>query len=84
MIIIVGSDSKKKSASIKQNRSTPTIYQKKKKVRGFVDRISNGIVVVVIRDPEDPQYVKEIYIPVSKFPKRVPEEGEYISITINA
>lgn len=84
MIIIAGSDSKKKSAYIKQNRSTPTIYQKKKKVRGFVDRISNGIVVVVIRDPEDPQYVKEIYIPVSKFPKRVPEEGEYISITINA
>lgn len=84
MIIIAGSDSKKKSTSIKQNRSTPTIYQKKKKVRGFVDRISNGIVVVVIRDPEDPQYVKEIYIPVSKFPKRVPEEGEYISITINA
>lgn len=84
MIIIAGSDSKKKSAYIKQNRSTPTIYQKKKKVRGVVDRISNGIVVVVIRDPEDPQYVKEIYIPVSKFPKRVPEEGEYISITINA
>lgn len=84
MIIIAGSDSKKKSAYIKQNRSTPTIYQKKKKVRGFVDRISNGIVVVVIRDPEDPQYVKEIYIPVSKFPKRVPEGGEYISITINA
>lgn len=84
MIIIAGSDNRKKSVSRKQKRSTPTIYQNKKKVKGFVDRISNGIVVVVIRDPEDPQYVKEIYIPVSKFPKRVPEEGEYVSVTINA
>lgn len=65
-------------------RSTPTIYQsKKKKVKGFVDRVESGIVVVVIRDPEDPEYVKEIYIPTSKFPKSVPKEGDYISVTIN-
>ena len=65
-------------------RSTPSIYQKKKvKVRGYVDRISNGIVVVVIRNPEDNESVKEIFVPVSKFSKRVPEEGDYVSVTVN-
>lgn len=64
-------------------RSTPSIFQKKKvKVKGFVDRVSNGIVVVVIRNPEDNETVKEIFIPVSKFPKGAPEEGDYICVTI--
>ncbi len=66
-------------------RSTPSIFQKKKKkVRGYVDRISNGIVVVVIRNPEDNDSVKEIFVPVSKFTKRVPEEGDYVCVTIEA
>ena len=65
-------------------RSTPSLYKKKKvRVRGYVDRISNGIVVVVIRNPEDNESVKEIFVPVSKFPKRVPEEGDYVSVTVN-
>ena len=64
-------------------RSTPSIFQKKKvKVKGFVDRVSNGIVVVVIRNPEDNETVKEIFIPVSKFPKGAPEEGDYICVVI--
>ena len=64
-------------------RSTPSIYQKKKiRVRGFVDRISNGIVVVVIINPKDNETVKEIFIPVSKFPNGAPEEGDYVSVTI--
>lgn len=67
----------------KQQRSTPSIYQKqKKRVRGFVDRVEAGIVVVVIKDPEDPECCKEIYVPVSKFPNRVPEPGDHISVTI--
>lgn len=66
-------------------RSTPSIYQKKKtKVRGFVDRISNGIVVIVVRNPDDPDTIREVYVPVSKFPNRVPEEGEYVSVTISS
>ncbi len=82
MIISVTSPKEIKHKSPK--RSTPTIYQKKtKKVRGYVDRISNGIVVVVIRNPEDNETVKEIFIPVSKFPKGAPEEGDYVSVTIN-
>ena len=81
MIIAVTSSEKKYK---KLKRSTPSIYQKKtKKVRGYVDRISNGIVVVVIRNPEDNETIKEIFIPVSKFPKGAPEEGDYVSVTIN-
>ncbi len=68
----------------KNKRSTPSIYQKKKKkVRGYVDRISNGIVVVVIRNPNDKDCLKEIYVPISKFSKGIPEEGEYVTVEIN-
>ena len=66
-----------------RKRSTPSIYKKKKvRVKGFVDRISNGIVVVVIRNPQDPNCIKEIYVPASQFPKGVPEEGEYVSVLV--
>lgn len=80
MIIAVTSSNKTDKPT---KRSTPSIFQKKKvKVKGFVDRVSNGIVVVVIRNPEDNETVKEIFIPVSKFPKGAPEEGDYICVTI--
>lgn len=78
MIVVVTSKSED------SRRSTPSLYKKKTvRVRGYVDRISNGIVVVVIRNPEDNESVKEIFVPVSKFPKRVPEEGDYVSVTVN-
>ena len=81
MIISVTSSNKTNKSA---KRTTPSIYKKKTiRVRGFVDRISNGIVVVVIRDPEDNECVREIFVPVSKFPKRVPEEGDYVSVTVN-
>ena len=80
MIIAVTSSNKTDKPT---KRSTPSIFQKKKvKVKGFVDRVSNGIVVVVIRNPEDNETVKEIFIPVSKFPKGAPEEGDYICVVI--
>ena len=80
MIISVTSSSKTNKPT---KRSTPSIYQKKKiRVRGFVDRISNGIVVVVIKNPKDNETVKEIFIPVSKFPKGAPDEGDYVSVVI--
>ena len=64
-------------------RSTPSIYKKKKiKVRGYVDRISNDIVVVVINSPKEEDAIEEIYIPVSKFPKGAPNEGDYICVII--
>lgn len=82
MIVAVTSKSENSKSSSK--RSTPSLYKKKTiRVRGYVDRISNGIVVVVIRNPKDNESVKEIFVPISKFPKRVPEEGDYISVTVN-
>ena len=81
MIISVASSSKSEKPV---KRTTPSIYKKKKvRVKGYVDRISNGIVVVVIRNPVDNESLKEIFIPASKFPNRVPEEGEYVCVTVN-
>ena len=84
MIISVTSSAKTKKSNKPAKRTTPSIYKKKTvRVKGFVDRISNGIVVVVIRNPIDNKSVKEIFIPASKFPNRVPEEGEYVCVTVN-
>lgn len=81
MIISVTSSNKTEKPV---KRTTPSLYKKKTiRVRGFVDRISNGIVVVVIKDPEDNEYIREIFVPFSKFPKRIPEEGEYVTVTVN-
>ena len=81
MIISVTSSNKTEKST---KRTTPSLYKKKTiRVRGFVDRISNGIVVIVIRDPKDNECVREIFVPESKFPKRIPEEGDYVSVTVN-
>ena len=84
MIISVTSSNKTNKTEKPAKRTTPSLYKKKTiRVRGFVDRISNGIVVVVIKDPEDNEYIREIFVPFSKFPKRIPEEGEYVTVTVN-
>lgn len=56
--------------------------KKDKKVRGTVDRVTGGIVVVVIADPDDPDYEKEIYIPQDKLKKETLKEGEKVSVVI--
>lgn len=56
--------------------------KKKKRVRGVVDRITAGIVVVVIRHPDDPEAMKEIYVPREKFKNRDLQEGDYVSVDI--
>ena len=60
--------------------------KKKKRVKGTVDRITAGIVVVLIRHPEaeknEPDTYLEIYVPIEKFKKRVPREGDYVSVDI--
>jgi len=56
--------------------------KKKKRVKGWVDRVTGGIVVVVIKHPDDPDATVEIYVPIEKFKKRTPKEGEYISVEI--
>jgi len=60
--------------------------KKKKRVKGTVDRITGGIVVVLIRHPDaektEPDTYLEIYVPIEKFKKRVPKEGDYVSVDI--
>ncbi|GAB4266655.1 MAG: hypothetical protein Kow0029_00510 [Candidatus Rifleibacteriota bacterium] len=52
----------------------------KKRVRGVVDRIVNGIVVVVITHPQDPDATMEIYIPREKFKKADLSEGDRVTV----
>ena len=60
--------------------------KKKKRVKGTVDRITGGIVVVLIRHPDagkdEPDTYLEIYVPIEKFKKRTPHEGDYVSVDI--
>jgi hypothetical protein len=56
--------------------------KKKKRVKGCVDRVTGGIVVVLIKDEEDPDVYHEVYVPISKFKNRTPQEGDYVSVEI--
>ena len=56
--------------------------KKKKRVRGTVDRVTGGIVVVLIKHPDEPDVYIEIYVPLSNFKKRTPHEGDYVSVEI--
>jgi transcription termination factor Rho len=54
----------------------------KKRVAGVVDRIEAGMVVVVIRDPEDPGATREIYVPREKIKKVDLQEGDRVSVLV--
>ena len=56
--------------------------KQKKRVRGVVDRIENGIVVVVVQDPEDENASIEVYVPLSKFKNKNIEEGDKVTVYI--
>ncbi len=55
----------------------------KKRVSGWVDRVTGGIVVVVVKHPTEPDATIEIYVPVEKFKKRTPQEGERVSVLVD-
>lgn len=57
--------------------------KKKKRVRGVVDRVENGIVVVVVIHPDNPDATIEVYVPIEKFKKRAPKIGDRVTVTIN-
>jgi len=71
-----------------EKRHEGSLYgnKKKKRVKGVVDRVTAGIVVVVIRHPDatsdEPDTFLEIYVPIEKFKKRTPKEGDYVSVDI--
>ncbi len=52
----------------------------------MVDRITAGIVVVLIRHPnaaeDEPDTYLEIYVPREKFKNRDLHEGDYVSVDI--
>lgn len=54
----------------------------KKRVAGVVDRIEGDIVVVVIRDPDDPESTREVYVPRSKIKKIELQEGDRVTVII--
>jgi transcription termination factor Rho len=54
----------------------------KKRVAGVVDRIEGDIVVVVIRDPDDPEGTREVYVPRSKIKKVELQEGDRVTVII--
>ncbi len=55
----------------------------KKRVSGWVDRVTGGIVVVVVRHPTEPDATIEVYVPIEKFKNRIPQEGEKVSVLID-
>ncbi|MBF0500595.1 MAG: hypothetical protein HQM09_10725 [Candidatus Riflebacteria bacterium] len=54
----------------------------KNRISGVVDRIEGGMVVVVIRAPDDPDSTREIYVPRSKFKQVELQEGDHVSVLI--
>ena len=55
----------------------------KKRVKGWVDRVTGGIVVVVVKHPTEADATVEVYVPLEKFKNRIPEEGEHVSVLID-
>ena len=56
---------------------------KTKRVKGTVDRVTGGIVVILVRNDDDPEIFNEIYVPVEKFRTRIPQEGDQVSVLID-
>lgn len=56
---------------------------RQKRVSGVVDRIEGNIVVVVIRDPDDPDCTREIYVPRDRFKKIELQEGDRVTVLLD-
>lgn len=54
----------------------------KKRLSGIVDRIEGGVVVVVVRDPQNPEDTFEVVVPRQKIKKTDLEEGDRVTVTI--
>lgn len=56
---------------------------REKRVAGVVDRIEGNIVVVVIRDPNDPDCTRELYVPRDRFKKIELQEGDRVTVVLD-
>jgi len=54
----------------------------KRRLSGVVDRIEGSVVVVVVKDPNDPEMTIEVYVPRSKIKKVELEEGDRVSVMV--
>lgn len=53
-----------------------------RRVGGVVDRIEGDIVVVVIRDPDDPEMTREVYVPRAKIKRVDLQEGDRVTVIL--
>ncbi len=54
----------------------------KGRVSGVVDRIEGNVVVVVVRDPADPDNTREVYVPRDKIKKTDLREGDRVTVIL--
>lgn len=55
--------------------------KKNRKQSGSVDRVENGVVVVVTPDPKNPDHNIEVYVPEDNF-QDPPNEGDDVDVDI--
>ena len=56
---------------------------KKHNVTGTVDRVEGDVAVVVIRDPDDPQASREVYVNKKKLKKADLKEGDKVTVRVD-
>lgn len=56
---------------------------KKQNVTGTVDRVEGDVAVVVIRDPDDPQASREVYVNKKKLKKADLKEGDKVTVRVD-
>jgi transcription termination factor Rho len=66
-----------------QRTATKKATREHKRVAGVVDRIEGNIVVVVIRDPNDPECTREIYVPRDRIKKIELQEGDRVTVLLD-
>jgi hypothetical protein len=52
----------------------------KKKVSGTVDRVEGEIIVVAIRDPDDPDATREVYVNKKDLKKTTLKPGDKVTV----
>ena len=67
----------------KAPKKETTRTTREKRVAGVVDRIEGDIVVVVIRDPKDPDCTRELYVRRDQFKKIELQEGDRVTVVLD-
>lgn len=67
----------------KTTKTTTRTTREKKRIAGVVDRIEGDIVVVVIRDPDDPECTREVYVRRSQIKKIELQEGDRVTVILD-